>query len=78
MFLRIPNLRNHDFFSRICSCFLLKEGRIFLLRSKMLLKLFILTKKDTLAPLKENKTFLKKKTWIRRFGIHGNMSRGSD
>ena len=37
MFSRIPNLRIYDFFSKIFSCFLLKQDRIFLLRLKMLL-----------------------------------------
>ena len=42
MFSRIPNLRIHEFFSRN---FLSKQGRMFLLRSKVLLKLFLFTKK---------------------------------
>jgi len=79
MFSRISNLRIHDFFSQNFSCFLLKQGTIFLLRSKMLLKLFIFTKKRHFAaPSKENKTcFLKKKSWIRGLRIRENMSRTS-
>ena len=57
MFSRIPNLRIHEFFSQFFSCFLLKQGRIFLLRSKMLLKLFILKNRHFPGPLRENKTF---------------------
>ena len=54
--------RMYELFSRNFSGFLLKKGRIFLLRSKMLLKLFIFTKKRHFAaPLKESKTFFVKK-----------------
>ena len=56
----------------LLSYFLLKQGRIFLLRLKIFLKLFIFTKKDT---LKENKTFFVKKN--RSFGIRENVSRTS-
>ena len=61
MFSRIPNLQIHEFFHNF-SCFILKQGRIFLLKSKTLLKLFIFTqKRHFAAPLKENKTFFMKK-----------------
>jgi len=76
MFSRISNLRIHEFFSQNFSCFLHKQGTIFLLRSKILLKMFIFTKKrDFASPLKENKAyFLKKKSWIRGLKIRENMS----
>ena len=64
-----------DLFSRNFSCFLLQQYRIFLLRPKMLLKLLIFTRHFA-ALLKENKTFfVKKKSWIHRFGIPENISR---
>ena len=45
-------------FSQFFSWFLLKLGRLFLLRIKMLLHLFIFTEKRHFAvPLEENKTF---------------------
>ena len=53
-----------EFFFKNLFSFLLKQARIFLMRSKMLLKLFIL------LSLKETKIhiFREKKSWIRTFG----------
>ena len=51
MFSRIPNLRIHEFLSQNCACFLLKQGKIFLLISKLLVKLFIFTKKTLCSSL---------------------------
>ena len=81
MFSRIPNLRIHEIFSRNFSCFLLKQGIIFLLKSKLLLKLFIFTKKiHFAAALKEKKNKIEKKNcgFIYSELGHENMSRGSD
>ena len=74
MFSWTPNLR--IFFGKF-SCFLLKQGRIFLLRSKILLKLFIFTKKKLWSSFKIHictRHFSWKKSWIRRFRICENMS----
>ena len=56
MFSLIPRIRIHEFSSQNFSCFLLKQGRILLLRSKL-----FHTKRHFAAPLKENKTFFVKK-----------------
>jgi hypothetical protein len=54
----------------------LKQGRIFLLRIKIVVKTVYFHKKRHLAaPLKENEAFFVKK--IRGFEIHENMSRAS-
>ena len=67
MFSQVPNLQIHEFFSQFFSCFLLKQDRIFLSRSKMLLKLCNSFKKI-------QDIFREKKSWIRRFGIREDMS----
>ena len=50
-----------NFLQYVCFCFLLKQARIFLLRSKMLLILFVFTKRYFAAPFKEDKTFFVKR-----------------
>ena len=75
MFSQIPNLRIHNFFREIVLVFLTCRN-FCLLRQKMLLKLFIFTKRHFAAPLKENKTFLHEiNSWIRKLGIRENISR---
>ena len=74
VFMNSESMNPRNFFTNF-SCFLLKLGRIFLLRSKMLLKLFIFTKRHFLAPLKEN--IREKNSWIRRLEIREKMSRAS-
>ena len=73
MFSRIPNIRIHDFFDDFFVVFF--ETRwSFLLRSKMLLKLCVFVKEDTLQLLGKKIIFCEKKSWILRFGIRDNMS----
>ena len=73
MFSRIPNIRIHDFFDEFFVVFF--ETRwSFLLRSKMLLKLCVFVKEDTLQLLGKKYIFCEKKSWILRFGIRDNMS----
>ena len=75
MFSGIPNL-----LTQIFSCFLLKQGRIFVLRSKMLLKLLIFThKKKTLCKIfsRKQKNSFGKKLWICRLRIHENVPQAS-
>ena len=75
MFSRIPNLRIHEFFSRN---FLSKQGRIFVLRSKVLLKLFLFTKKTLCSSFKRKQDIFRENVlWIRGLGIRENMSRAS-
>ena len=70
MFSRIPNLH---FFSIIFSYFLLKQGRIFLLRLKNTsITIYFHTKRHFAATSNENRYFSQKKI---RFGIHEKMSR---
>ena len=74
MFSGIPNL-----LTQIFSCFLLTQGRIFVLRSKMLLKLLIFTKKKTLCKIfrRKQNSSLGEKLLICRLRIHENMPRAS-
>ena len=73
MFSRIPNIRIHDFFDEFFVVFF--ETRwSFLLRSKMLLKLCVFVKEDTLQLLGKKYIFCEKKSWILRFGIPDNIS----
>jgi len=70
MFSRISNPRIHEFFSQNF-CFLLKQGTIFLLRSKILLELFIFRKKRDFAASSKKKQdiFPEKKivdSWIEK------------
>ena len=80
MFSQVPTTNSRIFF-KFFSCFLLKQGRIFSIDikndAKTVAKTLFLQKKRHFAdPLKETKTFfVKKKSWIRRFGIRENMSR---
>ena len=62
MFSRIPNLRILELCSQNFSSFVLKQGRIFVLRYKNVAKtVCFLIEIHSAAPLKENKTFSVKK-----------------
>ena len=52
---------NQQKISRIFSCFRLKQGRIFLLRSKMLPKLFIFSKKTLCSSFKRKQDIFREK-----------------
>ena len=81
IWIKLSGSNNLDqfFFSRNFSRFLLQQGRNFSFEIKNVAKTVYFHKKRHFAtPIKKSKTFfVKKKSWICRFGIRENMSRKS-